>query len=735
MMLFSKHKNRLTYYVSVLLLALFLCNCGNSKNNQESATWEVYGGSKTRMQYSSLKEVDTGNVQQLQLAWEYHTKDMTPGSQIQANAIVIGTTLYGISPQLKLFALDATTGVQQWIFDPVATALAGTEGEKVSINSCRGVTYYKGDDDKDGRLFYTAGSSLYCINASDGKMINTFGHNGTVDLHEGLGRDITNLYITATTPGIIYKDIIIMGSRVAEEAGAAPGNIRGYDVHTGKLRWTFHTIPYPGEVGYESWDDKESYKHAGGVNAWAGFCMDEEKGILFAPIGSATYDFYGGKRSGDNLFANCVLALDAATGKRLWHFQTVHHDVWDRDPPTAPVLVNVMKDGTKTEAVVQATKTGFLFLLDRKTGKPLYPVNEMPVPSQSQLNGEHLSPTQPVPTFYEPFARQTFTEADLNHLVPDSSYNDILKRFRSFNKGQLFAPPSREGTLVFPGTLGGAEWGGPAFDPETGLLYINSNEIANIITMVDVKEEKKTSGKTNLQAGMALYNSTCMGCHGANRDGGNNYPSLIGVNAKYNEESFTALLNSGRRMMPAFKNLSAVNKAAIASFILDLKEKQKSPYLGDDKPKDDYTTSPYSATGYNRFYTKEGYPANAPPWGTLTAINLNTGKVVWKNALGDYPELKAKGIHTGTLNFGGPVVTAGGLLFIAATKDAKFRAFNKRTGQLLWEVDLPAAGLATPSIYTVNGKQYVVIACGGGGKGGAKSGDAYVAYALPEKAK
>lgn len=732
---YQDKKCRLKKVQLIWLLPLLLCNCSNLKSDKEFENWEVYGGSKTHMQYSSLKEIDTGNVQQLQQAWVYHTKDFTPGSQIQANAIVIGTTLYGVSPQLKLFALNAVTGVQKWMFDPVAAALAATEGEKVSINSCRGVTWYKGDDDKEGRLFYTAGSSLYCINADNGKIITTFGNGGTVDLHSGLGRDVTNLYITSTTPGIIYKDLIIVGSRVAEEAGAAPGHIRAYDVHTGKIRWTFHTIPYPGEAGYETWDDKEAYKHAGGVNAWAGFCIDEEKGIVFAPIGSATYDFYGGKRTGDNLYANCVLALDAATGKRIWHFQTIHHDVWDRDPPAAPVLVTVVKEGRNTEAVVQVTKTGFIFLLDRKTGKPLYPVKEMPVSSPSELAGERLSAVQPVPAFFEPFAKQTFTEADLNHLVPDSSFQDILTKFRSFKKDGLFAPPSRQGTLVFPGTLGGAEWGGPAFDPETGLLYINANEIANIITMVDVKEETKTQSKTNLQAGMALYKSTCMGCHGVNRDGGNNYPSLIAVNKKYNEQTFTELLNTGRRMMPAFKNLSTMEKSAIASFILDIKSKQSSPYLGDEKPKDYYATSPYSATGYNRFYTKEGYPANAPPWGTLTAINLNTGKVVWKNTLGDYPEFKAKGIHTGTLNFGGPVVTAGGLLFIAATKDAKFRAFNKRTGSLLWEVDLPAAGLATPSIYTANGKQYIVIACGGGGKGGAKSGDAYVAYSLSDKAK
>ncbi len=717
------------------LLLLFF-SCGNRESNKQYASWQVYGGDNGKMHYSSLSQVDTSNVKELQVAWVYHTFDVDKGSQIQVNPIIIDGILYGVSPQLNLFAVDAATGIQKWVFSPTEAFKAGstfTEGETISINVCRGVTYYK-DDDGGGCIFYTAGSLLYCVNAQTGKMVSTFGNGGTIDLHEGLERDVKNLYVTSTTPGVIYKDVLIVGTRVAEEAGAAPGHIRAYDVQTGALRWTFHTIPFPGEDGYETWQDKEAYTRAGGANAWAGFAMDEEKGIVFAPVGSATYDFYGGKRKGDNLYANCVLALDAATGKRIWHYQTVHHDVWDRDPPTAPVLVTVTKDGKKVEAVVQVTKGGYIFLLDRATGKPLYPVNETPVPP-SELSGEQLSPTQPVPIFFEPFTRQSFTEADLNNLVPDSSYQDIKKRFASYKNGGPYTPPSKEGTLLSPGTLGGAEWGGPAYDPESGLLYINSNETSNIITMAEVKEDSAsaTSTRTNGQAGTALYTTTCMGCHGANREGSGVYPSLIGVNKKYDHASFVSLLNSGRRMMPAFKQLSDAEKGAIASFVLEDKTAQKELYHNEATVKDDYLKMPYLATGYNRFLTKEGYPANNPPWGSLTAISLNTGKVVWKDTLGDYPEFKAKGIHTGSDNFGGPVVTAGGLLFIAATKDAKFRAYNKRTGQLLREADLPAAGLATPSVYEVAGKQYIVIACGGGGKAKAKSGDAYVAFALPGK--
>ncbi len=716
-------------YCSLVLLYLVFCGCRNDANN--NSTWEVYGGNNAKTQYSSLKEIDTSNVVNLEVAWVYRTNDVGNNSQVQVNPIIIGNTLFGVSPQLKLFAVDAASGKPKWVFDPFATPLPGTEGLPVSINVCRGVAYFK--DGKGERIFYTAGSLLYCIDAEDGKLLKDFGTNGAVDLHDGLDGVVKNLFVTSTTPGIIYKDLLVIGTRVAEEAGAAPGHIRAYDVHTGAIRWIFHTIPYPGEPGYETWEDKEAYKHTGGANPWAGFSLDEEKGILFAPIGSATYDFYGGKRKGNNLYANCVLALNASTGERIWHFQTVHHDVWDRDPPSAPVLVNVLKDGKNIEAVVQATKSGFLFLLDRITGIPLYPVNEIPVPHQSDLEGEKLSTTQPVPTFFEPFARQHFTEADLNTLLPDSSYQDIKKRFLSLKKGSLFTPPSKEGTLLVPGTLGGAEWGGSAFDQETGIIYINSNETSNIITMVDVNQNEKIfKNQSNLAVGKALYTTSCMGCHGPNREGSGNHPSLIGVKTKYDEVSFTELLNSGRRMMPAFKQLVPSEKAAIASFILDLKDKQKEPYKGNNKPKDEYLQMPYLATGYNRFLTREGYPANMPPWGTLNAINLNTGKIVWKDTLGDYPEFKVKGIHTGSDNFGGPVVTAGGLLFIAATKDARFRAFNKRTGKLLWETDLPAAGFATPAVYRVYGRQYVVIACGGGGKAKVKSGDAYIAFALPD---
>lgn len=710
---------------------ILIVSCG-SADQESNKDWKIYGGGNKKIQYSALTEIDTTNVKQLKVAWIYHTNDAEANSQMEDNPIIVGGILYGVSPRLKLFAVDPASGKEKWVFNPFSDTTS-TGRKKRGINICRGVAFYQGDNN-DHRLFYTVGSSLYCINSNTGKPVSSFGENGSIDLHNDLDRDVSDLYITSTSPGIIYKDLIIVGSTVSEEAAAAPGHIRAYDVHTGKLKWIFHTIPYPNEVGYETWDDKEAYRHIGAANSWAGFSLDEKKGIVFAPTGSASDDWYGGKRLGDNLFGNSVIAIDAATGRRIWHYQTVHHDVWDRDLPAAPVLVTVTKDNKEIEAVVQVTKTGFIFLLDRATGKPLYPVEERPVPTVTELTGDRLSPTQPFPTFFEPLVRQRLTEAELNKNVSDSSYQDIRKKLDSLKTGDLFNPPSKHPTIVFPGMTGGAEWGGPCYDPATEILYINNNEIPRVLTMIDAKERKITSGQTNLQAGKMLYSNNCAGCHGPDRKGSGDFPSLIYIDKKYNETAFMSLLSSGRRRMPAFNQLKESEKTALASYILNIASQQQKKFIAPNKVNDPYHKIPFisSASRPSKFETKEGYPAVSPPWGTLTAINLNTGKVVWKEPLGDYPELKAKGIHSGTENFGGPVVTAGGLLFIAATKDAKFRAFNKRTGELLWETDLPAAGFATPSVYEANGKQYVVIACGGG-KLKVKSGDAYVAFALPDK--
>lgn len=713
--------------LSVILVAI-LFSCSDRKTGYDN--WEINSGTRAATRYSSLTEIDSSNVQQLQIAWTFHTNDADTinHSQIQCTPIVVDGILYGVSPQLKLFALDAATGNRKWIFDPFDSIAPGKKPVGYSVNSCRGITWWS--NGKDKRIFYTAGGSLTCINADNGKPVTAFGSSGKIDLHDGLGRDVSDLYVTSTSAGIIYKDLLIIGTRVDEGPAAAPGHIRAYDVRTGKQAWIFHTIPQPGEFGYDTWEDSVAWKNIGGANSWSGFALDEKRGMLFAPVGSASYDFYGGKRLGNGLFSNCLLALDAATGKRIWHFQNVHHDVWDRDLPTAPALVTVMHNGKMTDAVAQPTKTGFLYLLNRKTGEPLFPVEEKAVPVQSELNGEKLSPTQPHSTL-PVFARQSFTEADINPLLPDSSIAEIRNKLKSYQSGNLFNPPSKKGTVIFPGFDGAAEWGGPAFDPQTGIIYINANEMPWVLTMVDVKKNE-ASVEPYAKAGQRLYQAQCMSCHGPERKGSGNYPTLVDVNKKYNATQFYQLLSTGRRMMPAFKQLDPQETAALASFILDDKKLQAKQFVDSNKKENPYFNLPYTSTGYNKFLSREGYPAVAPPWGTMNAIDLNTGKMLWKIPLGTYSEFNAKGIVTGAENYGGPIVTAGGLLFIAATRDSMMRAFNKGTGKLLWETKLPVPGFATPAMYNIKGKQYLVIACGGG-KLGTGSGDAYIAFALPNK--
>lgn len=724
--LFLSFRN-MTRFLSVL--ALLLVGCGQAPADQAHEQWTVRGGGPAQIRYSSLDQIDTTNVQALEVAWTYQTGDANSerNSQIQANAIAVDGTLFGTSPKLKVFAVDAATGAEQWVFDP----FPDTADVSLSLNVNRGVTHWAEGDDE--RILFTAGPTLYALDAETGTLLESFGDEGRVSLRRGLGERAQDLHVAATSPGVIYENLLIIGSRVSEGDDAAPGDIRAFDVRTGELAWTFHTIPWPGQLGHDTWEDPDARTHVGGANSWAGMAVDEERGIVYVPTGSASPDFYRGRRKGKNLFANTLLALDAETGERIWHYQTVHHDLWDRDLPSPPSLVTVQHEGNQVDAVAQTTKTGFVFVFDRETGESLFPVEERPVPSESPLVGEEPWPTQPIPTRPEPFHRQEMSPEDVNPYVSDSVQAVLREQLQSLNSDHMFTPPSLQGTLMFPGFDGGAEWGGSAFDPGSDILYVNSNEVPWIMTMLPTgKPSHVTSSTAAADPGRGLgrdvYRTHCVACHGPDREGGGHFPSLTNVDEQYTPQEILDLINNGRRMMPGFEHLSETQKKALVNMLVD------APHFSVDADSrvDTSDAPPYVMAGYDKFRTPDGHPAVRPPWGTLNAIDFSSGDYVWRTPLGEYPELAEEGVPpTGTENYGGPVVTAGGLVFIAATLDETIRAFDKRTGEVLWSADLPAAGFATPSVYSIDGTQYVVIACGGG-KLGTPSGDSYVAFALPE---
>jgi quinoprotein glucose dehydrogenase len=696
--------------------ALFIVTAGCASHSAPPGDWRVTGGDPGNTRYSALDQINRGNVARLRLAWTYHTGDLpaSPGgsSQIQATPIVVDGVLYTTTPALAAIALRADQGTLVWRFDPFA------HGSTREPHVNRGVVYWASGHER--RIFFSAGRRLWALDARTGDPVPTFGDAGSVDLAAGLDRDVTNAYLVATSPGVIYRDLLIQGMRVGEEEGSAPGDIRAYDVRSGKIVWTFHTIPRPVEFGYDTWPP-EAWRSAGGANSWAGMSVDVERGVVYVPTGSATPDFYGGDRAGANLFANSLLALDAATGKRLWHFQTVHHDLWDRDLPAAPNLVSLKQGTGRVEALAQITKSGFVFLFDRASGRPLFPVEERPVPA-SDLRGEQAWPTQPIPQKPAPFARQAIGVADLNDLSPEA-HAAALRRFRNLRHGSLFTPPSREGTIVLPGFDGGGEWGGAAVDIENGMLYVNASDVPWIAAM---RESAHLPPAAVARDGRAVYGAACAGCHGNDRRGNGRAPSLIDVGRRLSGEQLQEVLERGRGFMPSFACLPEGERHAVIAYLLGEREPATPPASPPWCAK-----APYEFVGYERWRDSSGLPAVKPPWGTLSAIDLTSGEYRWRIPLGEHPALTAQNLPiTGTEQYGGPIVTAGGLVFIAATMDAKFRAFDKTTGRLLWETALPAAGYATPSTFAVGGKQYVVIAAGGG-KLGTPSSDAYVAYALP----
>ena len=678
--------------------------------------WHEYLGGPHRNHYSTLEQITPANVDQLEVAWEYHTLD---SGQIQCNPIIVEGTLYGMTAATQPFAIDAATGKEYWRkqsegFDQYSTS--------------RGLVYW--EDGEDKRILYTNGEWLYAVAAGTGQPIASFGDSGRVSLKTGLGASAADKMVISNTPGTVYEDLIIMPLRVSEGVGAALGHIQAFNIRTGQLAWVFHTIPHPDEYGYDTWPE-EAYENTevGGANNWAGMAIDRQRGIVYAPTGSAAYDFYGANRKGTNLFANTLLALHAKTGERLWHFQFVHHDILDRDPPAPPNLVTITHNGRKVDVVAQVTKQGFVFVFDRETGEPLFPIEEKPVPA-SDIPGEQTWPTQPFPTQPAPFARQTITEDDISPYAENRE--ELLEILQESRSEGPFTPLSEQGTLVYPGLDGGAEWGGAAVDPE-GILYVNSNEMAWQIGLgLSASEEQLAS----LTAGQRLYTLNCTPCHGGELEGNpeSGFPALVDIDSRLEKEYVANVITHGKGMMPAFSKFSEQETQALVAFLFEEEEEQpeisKEPGLGPSAEPNLEVS--YQINSFSKFLDSEGFPGIRPPWGTLNAIDLNTGEYIWTVPYGEYPELMARGIpQTGAESYGGPVITASGLLFIAGTKDGKFRAYDKSNGQLLWETQLPAAAFATPSTYEVNGKQYVVVACGGT-KLGAAGGDSYVAFALPD---
>lgn len=709
------------YFTVVTIMAGVLAGCGqyvhNTRTFQSGADWPWYHGNPHGTHYSTLDQINNDNVNNLKVAWTFDSGDAfgEGGNQsdMQSNPLIIRGSFYFVSPKGRLFCLNAATGEKKWVFDPAF-------GEAINTRQrLRGVSYWRDGDDE--RILFTFRGLLMAVDAKTGALIKTFGRNGSVDLREGLGREPDSVNVGNVSPGVVYKNFIVMGS-----TGNTPGHIRAYDVRTGEQKWIFHTIPHPGEFGYETWP-KDAWKTAKGANAWSGLTLDPERGLVFVPLASAGMgdkDFYGGDRTGDNLFGTSLVALDANTGKRVWHFQLVKHDLWDRDPPTPPTLITVDRNGKKIPAVAQTTKAGVIYILDRTTGESLFPLTRL-TPPVSDIPGEFSAESQTLPLLPKPFARQYLTENLLTTRTPEAHAN-AKKIFSGLRSRGPFDPPSIQGTILFPGMDGGAEWGGAAYDPDNGMLYVNANEMAWILK---VKERPPVLAGNS---GEALYMNHCSICHGVERKGSPpEFPPLIGVNERLGEAQLLRQIINGNGRMPGFgKLLSTADVEAIIGYL----NGDPAQALKKDTPYYPSTDGdPYVFGGYTRFLDREGYPAITPPWGTLSAININSGEIVWTQPFGEYPELAAQGItNTGSENYGGAVVTKGGLLFIAATiYDNQFRAFDKSNGKLLWQARLPAAGIATPATYSVNGKQFISIGAGGGKNPKSRPGGSIVTFSLP----
>lgn len=671
--------------------------------------WPAYNGGLFNTHYSSLNQINRGTVSDLAVAWIYSPNEGTAFAN-EFNPLMVNNTLYVRSAVGTLSALSPATGEKRWSFTP---------DEKTMV-PMRGVSYWRNPDFAAGdRLFLVNGNALYAIDARSGKAVKAFGRQGRIDMG-----------VNASSPGVIYKDVLIVGS----SGGArGPGQIRAYDTRSGRVRWVFRTIPRPGEPGYETWGEQGA-AHALGANAWTGMSLDPGRGVVYvatsAPkVEAKASDFYAGDWPGRNRFANSVIALKAGSGELLWDFQETYHDIWDLDLPAPPNLVRVQFRGKDIDAVAQVTKRGNVLLLNRDTGAQLYPSMEKAAPA-SGIPGERAWPVQRVFETPEPFAKTTFSESDITDLNA-KAHNDIRTLFKKSRSG-WFEPPSLEGTIYF-GVFGGAQWGGASFDPESHLLYVNSNHLPWLVQMekrphrsaqANPRPDKFENNNASDTVGKALYQQNCAICHGQDMSGQGHAPSLKAVASRLSSQEISGVIATGRGMMPSFaKTLGASDVQSLANYLV-----RSSSTGAESAFASAYITTP---TGQAPLKDEEGYPGSKPPWGTLNAINLDSGKILWRVPLGEYKELTKRGIPpTGTANFGGSLVTSGGLVFIAATLDGMFRAFDKKTGELLWETKLPFAGHATPATYEIDGRQFIVITASGGSHYNSPRGDTIIAFAL-----
>ncbi len=699
-------------YQIVLLLSIVVLYSAYKVFDDHPRVWSSYRGNSETNAYSPLKEINKSNVQNLEVAWQFGPQPTAApaaggrfgGQASQSNPIVIDGVMYSILSR-KVYAVNSTTGEQVWEFDPAANALTGAV-------AMRGVCYWEKGDDK--RILTTVGPNLIAINAKTGELIKTFGVDGKVDMRVGLipGADANAIRdVSSSSPGVVCGDLIIMGSRVDENYGASPGHIRAYNTITGKLTWTFHTIPHPGEYGYETWP-KDAWKEFGGVNDWAGLSVDKKRNMVFIATGGTSYDFYGVDRPGSNLFADCVVALDARTGKRKWHFQTIHHDLWDWDLTSPPNLITITKNGRKIDAVAQLSKSGFIFVLDRVTGKSLFPIKETPVP-KSDIPGEKTWPTQPIPVLPKSFSRQAITEADISNFS-QAAHDSSVRLFRKLRYEGLFTPPSVKGTFHSPGSNGGADWGGGSFDPTTNIMYIKSNEAPEIIRMQKI--ENRVTNQSDFEIGKTIYTNYCIGCHGASKGGDEfNYPSLINIQKKLTDEQIIAKIKVGGGKMPGFADAIKGKEAAILAYLTGVDNKTyvtaqsgNAPAVPGQKVK--YT----NVVAYQALRDMNRKPFITPPWGTLSAVNLATGKYIFKVTAGNEPNFQKPGEpETGSTGNAGAVATAGGIVFLGGGADHKLRAYDSKTGKVIWETTLPGGQNATPSVYQgTDGREYVAVSIG-----------------------